>query len=445
MLEPFMHSSFGRLLLGLFSGLFTAPSQQSFMILACGWALTRSRHTVSNYIWLSGGAAVKHFSRFYGFLGGPFYQVRETVFARIINRAAPLVPTDEPIRLIFDGTTRKKCGRNIQGAHRYRNEAGTARQEYRTLWGLHFVLGILLIPLSCWKGHFLPLPIGLSLYLKEDLAKRLGLPFESRSALARKMYQQVAHLLPHRHIQVCADGEYATRVFLQHLPANVEVVSRFLISGQLYAPPISVPKGRRGPKPKKGPKIGSPKLLAEYASCFRPHPSESGAFIQSVVGIWHSVLPGQVLRVVLVKRPDSKKRPLEAFFTTNLALSTTELLAEYHLRWKIEIDIREANQFYGLAKDQCRVYQRIVGVNAFRFAMASARTLWFLIKVADTHTPDLLRFRPWYQQKQAPTQLDISWAAQEALWAEGIRPIPRFLPDLDIIPQSVEYPLRKAG
>ena len=170
MLELFMHSSFGTLLLGLFRGLFTAPSQQSFMILACGWALTQNRHTISHYIWLSGGVAFKHFSRFYSFLGGPFYQVREKVFARIIKRAAPLVPTDEPIRLIYDGTTRKKNGKKIQGAHRYRNQAGTARQEYRTLWGLHFVLGIMLIPLSCWKGHFLPLPIGLSLYLKEDLA-----------------------------------------------------------------------------------------------------------------------------------------------------------------------------------------------------------------------------------------------------------------------------------
>ena len=126
--------------------------------------------------------------------------------------------------------------------------------------------GILLIPLSCWPGHFLPLPIGLSLYLKEALAKRLDLPFESRSALARKMYQQVATLLPHRRIQVCADGEYATEAFLQHRPANVEVVSRFLISGQLYEPPSTVPKGRRGPKPKKGLKIGSPKLLAQRAS-----------------------------------------------------------------------------------------------------------------------------------------------------------------------------------
>ena len=132
MLDPFMHSSFGTLLLSLFSGLFTMPSQRSFMILACGWALTQNRHTISHYIWLSGGVAFKHFSRFYSFLGGPFYQVREKVFARIIKRAAPLVPTDGPIRLIYDGTTRKKNGKKIQGAHRYRNQAGTARQFFRS-------------------------------------------------------------------------------------------------------------------------------------------------------------------------------------------------------------------------------------------------------------------------------------------------------------------------
>ena len=56
--------------MGLFQGLFTAPSWQSFLLLACGWALSAERHTITTYLWLTGATTLKHFSRFYVFLGG---------------------------------------------------------------------------------------------------------------------------------------------------------------------------------------------------------------------------------------------------------------------------------------------------------------------------------------------------------------------------------------
>ncbi len=55
-----------------------------------------------------------------------------------------------------DIAIKKKAGRHIEGSDRYRNGAGSARQEYRTLHGLHFVLGIMRIPLKRWPGHPYP-------------------------------------------------------------------------------------------------------------------------------------------------------------------------------------------------------------------------------------------------------------------------------------------------
>ena len=43
---------------------------------------------------------------------------------------------------------RKKPAPHIEGLARYRNGAGSARQEYRTLRGVNFVLGIMHIPLT---------------------------------------------------------------------------------------------------------------------------------------------------------------------------------------------------------------------------------------------------------------------------------------------------------
>jgi hypothetical protein len=69
-------SSVGTFIMVLLQGLFIAPSWQLFTPLAYGLALAAGRHTITTYLWVMGAGMVKHFSRFAGFLGGPFYEAR---------------------------------------------------------------------------------------------------------------------------------------------------------------------------------------------------------------------------------------------------------------------------------------------------------------------------------------------------------------------------------
>jgi hypothetical protein len=62
------------------------------------------------------------------------------------------------------------------------------------------------VPLSCWSGQCVSVPIGLSLYLKENQAPQLNVPSHSRSALAREIIDFVAAQLPARPIRVLSDG-----------------------------------------------------------------------------------------------------------------------------------------------------------------------------------------------------------------------------------------------
>ena len=239
--------------MGLGEGLFTAPSWQTFTVLACGWAVASGeRQTITTYLWLTGATTVKHFSRFYAFLGGARYQARWQLWARIIRCAARWVPDEAPLVLVVDDSTKKKAGRQIEGVGHYRNGAGSARQEYRTLRGLNFVWGILRIPVPQWPGHSVRVPIGLSLYLKEEQARKLKQPYQSRSALAREIVDLVAAQLPARPIRVLGDGGYATKECLQQLPATVDVVARLLITGKLSERPPQLRGPRRGCPPKKG-------------------------------------------------------------------------------------------------------------------------------------------------------------------------------------------------
>jgi hypothetical protein len=451
----FMVSSFGCFVMNLVQGLFTAPSWQTFGLLAWGWTMASERHTITTYLWLTGATTAKHFSRFYVFLGGALYNARWQLWARLIRLAARWVPAEDPIVIVVDDSTKKKAGRQIEGVDRYRNGAGTARQEYRMLRGLNFVWGIMRVPLRQWPGHWVSVPIGLSLYLKEAQARKLQLPYRSRSALAREIVDFVAAQLPDRRIQGLGAGGYATKEYLQALPASVPVVSRMLLTGNLYAPPPQPHGSQRGRPPKKGPLLGSPKTFARKQHGWHPHPTEAGALVQAWEGVWHTVLPGRVIRVVVVRRPRRQRSrhagqhrpppPVEAFFTTDLSLSLEAILAQYRDRWAVEISIRATYAFDGLGHEQCRKAERLVGANTLRLVLAAARTLWFVAQASHADTLDLQRYRPWYRQKCAPSQLDIVWACREALQEAGVVPIPRFAPDLAEIHKEPENALPLAA
>jgi hypothetical protein len=436
-MATFMVSSFGMFVMSLFADLFTTPSWQTFLVLAYGWAVAGGeRQTITTYLWLSGATSVKHFSCYYPFLGGALYEARWQLWARIIRGAARWVPEDTPIELHVDDSTKKKAGRQIEGIGHYRNGAGSARQEYRTLRGLNFVWGQMRVPVPGWPGKQVSIPVGLSLYLKAEQARKWRVPYQTRSALAREIVDFVAVQLPTRRIRVVGDGGYATKDTLRQLPATVDVVSRLLVTGKLYAPPPVRTLPRRGCPPKKGPLLGSPKTLARERSGWQPHPTEAGALVQAWTGLWHSVLPGRLLQVVVVRRPPrhrlrppGQRKPLprvEAFFTTDLTLSLEGILAQYRERWAVEITIRDSNAFTGFGQDQCRKRQRVVGANTLRLVLAAARTLWFVEHTARKPAIDLRRYRPWYRLKVAPSQLDIVWTWREALQAAGVSPIPRF-------------------
>jgi hypothetical protein len=439
-MAAFIVSSFGVFVMSLFAGLFTTPSEQTVTALAYGWAVASGeRQTITTYLWLTGATRAKHFSCFYRFLGGALYKARWQLWARILCCAARWVPEGTPIVLMVDDSTKKKAGRQIEGVGHYRNGAGSARQEYRTLRGLNFVWGQMRVPVPGWPGQSVSIPIGLSLYLKKEQADKLQLPYQTRSALAREIVDFVAAQLPTRRIRVVGDGGYATKETLHKLPVPVDVVSRMLLTGKLYAPPPLQTPPRRGCPPKKGPLLGSPKTLARKRSGWQPHPTEAGALVQAWTGLWHTVLPGRLLQVVVVRRPQRRRTrppgqrkplpPVEAFFTTDLTLSLAALLAQYRERWTVEITIRDSNALTGFGQDQCRKRERVVGANTLRLVLAAARTLWFVEHTARWPAIELGRYRPWYRHKVAPSQLDIVWTWREVLQAAGVFPLPRFAHD----------------
>jgi len=462
--DRFTQTRIGAFLHSRFAERFTKPSQTVFLLLAMGFLLSSVRHTVANYLWRSGACLFRHYTRFYAFLGGPFFCEMDGLWRAVIRQAARQVPSGEPIRLRVDETVCKKSGEEIEPADTYRNGAGTARQEYRTLWGICFVLGEMRVPLAGWGEDAVSVPIGLEVYLKEEKADELGKEYVRRSRLGRRLVKRVAEEVgPERRGLSVQDGNYSTKYFLQGLPEKVSVVGRMPKNASLYERPEPKPEGKPGPQPEKGEELDSPKELAESdlrendlrendlrendlregGLDWAAHQAEEKAQIYSFEAIWHSVLPGKVLRIVMLRRPHLKeasspkkrKRYLEVFFTTDLGLSVEQILEEYRGRWSIEILIREAKESFGLGNDRCRNTRKIGGINNFRLLIGAAEVLYRAeIQEAKTQKtekqeagpeerPDRFdRLRPWYEDPGAPNLFDIHWGIREELAGAGITP-----------------------
>lgn len=447
--DRFTQTRIGTFLERHFAERFTKPSQTVFLLLAMGFLLSSVRHTVANYLWRSGACLVRHYTRFYAFLGGPFLCEMDGLWRVLIRQAVRLVPSGEPIRLRVDETVCKKSGEKIRPADTYRNGAGTARQEYRTLWGICFVIGEMRVPFPGRSGERMSVPIGLEVYLKEEKANELGRTYVRRSRLGQRLVKRVAEEVgPEREVLSVQDGNYATQYFLQDLPENVNVVGRMPKNGALYRRPEPKPEGKPGPQPEKGEKLGTPKELVEEeleeADCqWTDHPTEEDAQVCSFEAIWQNVLPGKALRVLIVRRPHLKgtsskketsskkgKRYLEVFFTTDLQFDTEQILEEYRGRWSVEILIREANESFGLGEDRCRNAQKIKGINNLRLLIGAIEALYVAEK-QDPEQPDADQegppgrfgeLRPWYEDPGVPTLFDIHWSVREELAEAGITP-----------------------
>jgi hypothetical protein len=115
-MAAFIVAPFGGFVMSLFAGLFPLPSEQTFTMLAYGWAVASGeRQTITTYLWLPGATSVKHCSCFYRFLGGALYEARWQVWARIIRCAAQWVPAEVGIEVSVDDSTKKKAGRQMEG------------------------------------------------------------------------------------------------------------------------------------------------------------------------------------------------------------------------------------------------------------------------------------------------------------------------------------------
>ena len=203
------------------------------------------RQTITTYLWLTGATTVKHFSRFYEFLGGALYHGALAAWARIIRCAAQWVPAEAPIVISGRRLDQEKGGAADRRGRPLPQRRGLGPPRISHAARAQLCVGDHARPAAAVAGPAVSVsPSACRSTSKRSRRDKLKLPYQSRSALAREIVDFVAAQLPTRQIRVLGDGGYATKDYLHQLPATVDVVCRMLITGKLYALPPP-----RGPAP----------------------------------------------------------------------------------------------------------------------------------------------------------------------------------------------------
>lgn len=199
------------------------------------------------------------------------------------------------------------------------------------------------------------------------------------------------------------------------------MVSRIRKDAALFAPPALKKTNKPGRPRKKGKRLPSPKDIAPadkknwlvlklnlYGNIVRRQVFQSQA-------LWYEVSPNRPVTIVLVRNPQNACAD-EFFFTTDLTLSTAEIIYIYTGRWPIEVVFREAKQYLGIQDSQARKQQAVLRTTPFCLWLNSLIKVWFILENKDKKIV-VPKHDPWYPSKTTISFQDMLNALRHTFWS----------------------------
>ena len=317
--------------------------------------------------------------RFYTFMASP-----KIPWQRLWQRLWQMIAdpnTDGRLLLALDDYINPKTGKKIFGCANVFDHAAKQNQS-KFPWAQNIVaVGLLKVI----KGRWACLPLSYRFYhLKKSVDCINGghsgpeLTFESKLEQAAAMVTAMANVFTSAHITVVTDSWFGNnglfKPLRQQLGKRVNLLSRLRSNNNILALPCSQGERRVGRPRKYGEMLGSTaSLAAEFKSL-------AGEYIVNLHGRDRIVIAYE--RVVMLKtiRCTAKvvwvyrQSQWVALFSTDLTLTTQQIIEYYGARWKIEALFKELKRDIGSSETQTRNPQAVG--NHLDFCMMATSVAW---------------------------------------------------------------------
>ena len=408
-------------LLQPFSDAMTAPTFASLCTLAAGW-LFAARHHVTGALRAGRGGATrdrppKHFCAYHRVFAAARWSL-DAVGLALLATALPLAGAiGAPVFLVIDDTLCPKRGRRTFGVDSHYDAANTgrtrsnAKQSLKRRGHCWVVLGVV-VPLPfAGPGRYACLPLLFRLYVNTRGARRHGVAYRPRPALARELLALACAAHPARRFHALVDSAYGGQDTLRGLPTNCDLTARWQTTVRLCEPPPARAPGQRGRPRRRGAMLPTPRQMLDDGRCDRLDVTLYGKpqrlRVASRAACLYTV-PDRLLRVVAVEpltdagTPRPKQRAF--YFSTVGDADAAQVLQWYALRWTIEVAFHDAKQQMGVGQPQGWTRAAVRRTAPTLMLLYGLVVLWFGQEgYRHYHTPRW----PWYRHKAAVSFADM--------------------------------------
>lgn len=433
-------------LISVFATAFTVPTFTKAVVLLYGTILAPGRRTVAAALRAMGLADEQHFTNYHRVLNraewSPWILSQLLLSLAVLLLVAPGLP----LVLVIDETLERRRGSQIRYKGRFYDAARSTLRNVVTSLGIRWVCLAILVPLP-WSRRLWALPFMVVPTLAPGVSARLGKRHRTVVQWAAIMITRVRRWQPDREISVIGDGTYAATELVQccqKLERPVKLVARLRLDAVLHSPPPPQPKGRRGPKPKKGARQASlAQRLADRSTVWYQVTVpwyggvEKRLAFTTGTSLWyhrgHDPVP---IRWVLVRCPENSFEPT-AFFCSDAWVTAEQIITWFIVRWNIEVTFEEMRAHLGFGTQRQWSQRAIERTTPCLFGVFTLVTLM----AAVLHPNELpIRQTAWYV-KEGATFSDALAAVRRVLWCSSNYSMS--LPDRDslLIPKTVAFSL----
>ena len=367
---------------------FTQPSFVTQKEVFLGWLMCLGHRTEFRVFEAIIGRRVSHkrrhpFDRFYNFFSRSAWTVRGLAHQVAIRLVTALNPRGE-LHLIVDATLLHKAGKHVWGIGWFHDAVASTEKRVATALGNKWLVLGLAVPIPGTNRMFC-LPI-------HAMLQPPGKGKSGEPELARQMLQDVLAWFPDRKLLLVGDGGYSAKNLLRDLDERVRYVGLMRSDAALHD--VQAPRSRRGkpgPKPKRGPRLPSPREVAKKADRAgsargRWHWKTVQAYaygkkqkfqVCCFTAVWPKVFGTRPIRVVVYRSLETGS-DVYSLYTTDLEASPEWVIETYASRVSIEAMFKSSKQVMEIQKPQHWCKASIEKLAPWVWLMQSMIALWYL-------------------------------------------------------------------
>lgn len=414
----------------LLASAFTEPTLVTFVHIATGWVLCRSKPTVTNLVGTIGrsllGHAVRHWTVYERFFYRAVWSLDAVSRLLLTGVVAPLIraeAVEKVIDLNIDDTTCGRCGKHVAYAGYFKDASVGNVLKTVVHWSHNWVIGCASMRAKRWPTWVIGLPVWFTLYRKRPNCDRKH-PFMTRQEIAAAMIRNTRQALPDWAIRVAADGQYATGTVVQAATeTGTNLVSRIRSDAAIYDLPPKRKRFKRGRRAKRGKRLPTPKRLARRKKGWRTvevtiYGKRVKRRVLAVTCLWHHVSKDRPLKVLIVRDPSGQQTD-DYMVCTDPTVSDAEIIERFAARWSIEEAIQQAKQIGGMEKVQGWCPRTVVRQAPMAMILVTLVTAWYVQHGVRARWAQP-RGSGWTPNKDHPSYLDMVATLRKVLWTDRI-------------------------